>query len=99
LGEIAVGGHGSQLVLPQIQQLFGQLGGVDGLFGIGHGAIIGPEMCASQCSYRIAKAALKPAMLRTGRPYGEAFRPNAQRRIEFDGCRQRHGQRQDTSSD
>jgi hypothetical protein len=32
LGKVAVGRHGSQLVLPQIQQLFRQLGGVDGLF-------------------------------------------------------------------
>jgi hypothetical protein len=113
VGEIAVGRHGGHLILPEIQELLGQIGEIDRRCLLGHCDIIGRSMQSSQCSYRIAKGGLKPAMLCIGRLpplvsiagdrsiVGEAQGPHAQRqrRIEFDGCRQRHGQRQDTGSD
>jgi hypothetical protein len=67
IGEIPVGRSRGYLILPKIKELFGQIGEVDGRRLLGHRCIIGRSMRSSQCSYRIAKARRKSAMLCIGR--------------------------------
>jgi len=79
IGEVGISGNRRHLILPQIQELLCKFGEVDGRGLLGHSGIIGWRGASSQCSYRIAKVGRKPAMLRHGRPSGEAKRPYAQR--------------------
>lgn len=89
VGEIAVGSHRRHLILPQVQELFGEVAEVNRWRLIGHGlhhkqsrVVFAMQLPHCQSRSKTCYAAYRPALW-GGSPANEL----RQGRIEFDGCR------------